>query len=112
MAASSFRSLEATNRRETVLLVVVFILLFGALGLGLDIAANDIAIVNGQFVGFPVLTIAALVFAGVQAVHHRRSVAKCVRDWTRPGSFGDLRDAGTRRSDGSGRIAGRDRTRD
>ena len=68
MAASSFRSLEATNRRETVLLVLAFILLFGALGLGLDIAARDVAIVNGQLVGFPVLTIAALVFAGVQSM--------------------------------------------
>jgi len=68
MAATSFRSLEATNRRETVLLVLAFILLFGALGLGLDIAARDVAIVNGQLVGFPVLTIAALVFAGVQSM--------------------------------------------
>src|SRR5208283_2642590 len=68
MAASSFRSLEATNRRETVLLVLAFILLFGALGLGLDIAARDVAIVNGQLVGFPALTIAALVFAGVQSM--------------------------------------------
>src|SRR5271166_5206864 len=68
MAASSFRSLEATNRRETVLLVVAFILLFGALGLGLDFAARDIAIVDGQLVGFPVLTVAALVFAGVQSI--------------------------------------------
>ncbi len=66
--ASNFRSLEATNRRETVLLVLAFILLFGALGLGLDIAAHDVAIVNGQFVGFPVLTIAALLFAGVQSM--------------------------------------------
>ena len=67
MAASNFRSLEATNRRETVLLVLAFLLLFGALGLGLDIATHDVAIVNGQLVGFPVLTIAALVFAGVQS---------------------------------------------
>src|SRR6202795_4313092 len=68
MAASNFRALEATNRRETAVLVVAFMLLFGALGLGLDIAAHDVAIVNGQFVGFPVLTIAALVFAGVQSM--------------------------------------------
>jgi heat shock protein HtpX len=67
MAASNFRSLEATNRRETVLLVLAFMLLFGALGLGLDIATRDVAIVNGQLVGFPVLTIVALVFAGVQS---------------------------------------------
>src|SRR5271163_3140336 len=68
MAASNFRALEATNRRETVVLVVAFMLLLGALGLGLDVAARDIAIVNGQFVGFPVLTIAALIFAGAQSM--------------------------------------------
>jgi heat shock protein HtpX len=68
MAASNFRALEATNRRETAVLVVAFMLLLGALGLGLDIAAHDVAIVDGHFVGFPVLTIAALVFAGVQSI--------------------------------------------
>jgi hypothetical protein len=68
MAASNFRTLEATNRRETAILVVAFMLLLGALGLGLDIAAHDVAIVDGHLVGFPVLTIAALVFAGVQAM--------------------------------------------
>jgi heat shock protein HtpX len=66
--AANFRGLEATNRRETVLLVLAFMFLFGVLGLGLDIAAHDVAMVNGQFVGFPVLTIAALVFAGVQSM--------------------------------------------
>jgi len=68
MAASNFRGLEAANRRETLLLVAAFVLLFGALGLGLDIAAHDIAIVDGHFVGFPVLTIAALIFAGMQSM--------------------------------------------
>jgi heat shock protein HtpX len=67
MAASNFRALEATNRRETAVLVVAFMLLLGALGLGLDIAAHDVAIVDGQLIGFPVLTIAALLFAGVQS---------------------------------------------
>src|SRR3981189_45670 len=66
--ASNFRALEATNRRETALLVAAFVLLFGALGLGLDFAARDFSIVNGQLVGFPVLMIAALVFAGVQSL--------------------------------------------
>ena len=51
MASSNFRSLEATNRRETVLLVLAFILLFGASGFGLDIAARDIGIVDGHIVG-------------------------------------------------------------
>jgi len=40
MAASNFRALEAANRRETALLVAAFVLLFGALGLGLDFAAR------------------------------------------------------------------------
>jgi len=66
--ASNFRSLEATNRRETALLVAAFVFLFGALGLGLDFVARDFSIVNGQVVGFPVLMVAALVFAGVQSL--------------------------------------------
>src|SRR5271156_6505783 len=68
MAAGNFRTLEATNRRQTVLLVVAFMTLFGALGLGLDFAARDFSIMNGRFVGFPVLMVAALVFAGVQSI--------------------------------------------
>src|SRR3984893_16559814 len=68
MAASNFRTLEATNRRGTAGLVVAFMLLLGVLGLGLHIAAHDVAIVDGHLVGFPVLTIAALVFAGAQAM--------------------------------------------
>ena len=66
--ASNFRALEATNRRETALLVAAFVFLFGALGLGLDFVARDFSIVNGQFVGFPALMVAALVFAGVQSL--------------------------------------------
>src|SRR3984957_4109344 len=68
MAASNFRALEATNRRQTAFLVLAFVALFGALGLGLDFAALDFSIVNGEFVGFPVLVVAALVFAGVQSI--------------------------------------------
>jgi heat shock protein HtpX len=66
--ASNFRALEATNRRETALLVAAFVLLFGALGLGLDFVARDFYLVNGELVGFPVLMVAALVFAGVQSL--------------------------------------------
>jgi heat shock protein HtpX len=50
------------------MLVTAFVLLFGALGLGLDFAARDFSIVNGQLVGFPVLMVAALVFGGVQSL--------------------------------------------
>src|ERR1035437_8054354 len=68
MASSNFRGLEAANRRETAILVVAFMALFGALGLGLDFAARDVAIVDGHLIGFPMLTIAALVFAGMQSI--------------------------------------------
>ena len=61
-------ALEATNRRETVVLVAVFLVLFTALGFGLDLRSRDLAIVDGHLAGFPVLTIAALVFAGVQSM--------------------------------------------
>jgi hypothetical protein len=46
-AASNFRALEATNRRETAILVLVFIVLFAALGFGLDIAARNLYFDNG-----------------------------------------------------------------
>jgi heat shock protein HtpX len=66
--ASNFRALETTNRRQTVVLVAVFFALLTALGAGLDFLANDFAIVDGRLVGFPVLTVAAICFATVQAM--------------------------------------------
>ncbi len=66
--ASNFRALEATNRRQTAVLVAVFVALLAALGAGLDYLANDFAIVDGRLVGFPVLTVAAICFASVQAM--------------------------------------------
>jgi heat shock protein HtpX len=62
-----FRALQAQNRRRTAILVAVFIAVFGALGFGLDFLAGDLAIVNGRLAGFPLLTIAALIFAGFQS---------------------------------------------
>jgi heat shock protein HtpX len=64
----SFWQLERTNRRETVLLVLVFVLLFTALGCGLDFLIGDLRLVDGQVVGFPYLTIAALVIGSIQAM--------------------------------------------
>jgi len=63
-----FRVLQAQNRRRTAALVAVFIAVFGALGFGLDFLAGDLAIVNGSLVGFPLLTVAALIFAGFQSL--------------------------------------------
>src|SRR5262249_35621621 len=68
MAASDFRALQATNRRQTAILVAVFILLFGLLGFGLDYLAHDFRFVNGRFVGFPILTIVALGFGSIQSL--------------------------------------------
>lgn len=66
--AANFRTLEATNRRQTWALIVVFLALFAALGLGLDFVARDFSFVNGTLVGFPVLMVAALVFGSVQSL--------------------------------------------
>ena len=67
-AATNFRALEATNRRETIVLVAGMMTILVALGFLLDVWAGSFAIINGQFVGFPVLTVAALVFGAVQAL--------------------------------------------
>src|SRR2546427_8007674 len=63
-----FWELERTNRRETVGLVAVFLLLFCALGLGFDFVIGTLRIINGQLAGFPVLTIAALVIGSIQSL--------------------------------------------
>jgi heat shock protein HtpX len=65
---SDFRELERTNRRETAELVAVFLVLFCALGFGLDFVIGTLHIIDGRLIGFPVLTIAALVIGSVQAV--------------------------------------------
>lgn len=67
-AASDFRALETTNRRETVMLVVVMIVILAVLGFGLDVWSGAIRISQGQVYGFPILTIFALIFGGVQAI--------------------------------------------
>ncbi|MGC1676965.1 MAG: M48 family metallopeptidase [Candidatus Binataceae bacterium] len=67
-ASTDFRALETTNRRETAVLVIVMMGLLVVLGFALDVWAGSVAIVNGQIVGFPVLTVAALVFGAVQAL--------------------------------------------
>ena len=67
-AASDFRALETTNRRETVMLVAVMIVILAVLGFGLDVWSGAIRISQGQVYGFPILTIFALIFGGVQAI--------------------------------------------
>jgi heat shock protein HtpX len=68
MAASDFRALETTNRRQTVILIIVFLLLFGLLGFGLDFLAHDVRFRDGRLIGFPILTVFALGFGSIQSV--------------------------------------------
>ena len=59
VAHADFRALERANRRQTVLLVVAFLVLFCALGFGLDYLAGN---------NFPVFTVAALIIGSIQAL--------------------------------------------
>ncbi|MGH7984843.1 MAG: M48 family metallopeptidase [Candidatus Binataceae bacterium] len=65
---SDFWALERTNRRQTALLVAVFIVLFTALGFGLDFVLGDLRIINGHLAGAPILTVAALIIGVIQAL--------------------------------------------
>lgn len=65
---ADFRALERTNRRETILLVVVFLVLFSALGFGFDYLAGTVRMVDGKFIGFPILTVAALLIGSIQSL--------------------------------------------
>ena len=64
----TFRQLEQANRRKTVELVSVFVLIYAVCGSGLDLIFHTLRIVNHQLSGFPWLTIAAVLIAATQAV--------------------------------------------
>jgi heat shock protein HtpX len=64
----SFWELEHKNRRETVLLVVVFLILFTALGCGLDFVFGNLRVINGQLTGVPILTVLALIIGSIQSL--------------------------------------------
>ncbi|MGD0290014.1 MAG: M48 family metallopeptidase [Candidatus Binataceae bacterium] len=64
----SFRELEHKNRRETVLLVVVFLILFTALGCGLDFVFGNLRVIDGRITGVPILAIIALIFGSIQSL--------------------------------------------
>jgi len=66
-AASDFRALERSNRRDTAVLIGAFILLFVILGCGLDFAAATLQIRNGQLHGAPLFAVCALIFASLQS---------------------------------------------
>ena len=51
-----------------MILVVVFIMLFTALGCGLDFVFRDLAIVDGHLTGFPLFTFSRSVFGSIQSM--------------------------------------------
>jgi heat shock protein HtpX len=65
---ADFWELEHVNRRQTLLLVAVFLMLFCALGFGLDVLVGALKIADGRITGFPILTLAALIIGSVQSV--------------------------------------------
>ncbi len=70
MAAShdSFWELERKNRRETAMLVIVFMILLTALGCGLDFVFGNLRFVSGHLTGVPILTALALVIGSIQSI--------------------------------------------
>jgi heat shock protein HtpX len=64
----SFWELEHKNRRETALLVVVFLMLFTALGCGLDFVFGNLRFIDGQLSGIPILTVVALIIGSIQSL--------------------------------------------
>jgi len=67
-ARTDFWELERRNRRETAILVAIFVALFTVLGFGLDFRFGDLAIVDGSLTGFPLLTLIALGFGIFQSL--------------------------------------------
>ena len=65
--ASDFRALERQNRRETILLVIGFILLFLLIGIAFDFFAGTLRFRNGHLYGMPIFMVCALAFASVQS---------------------------------------------
>lgn len=65
---ASFYELQAANRRNSVLLVVVFIALVGALGLGLDVFLLGFDPSGQRGVPFPVATFFGVIAGGLYAM--------------------------------------------
>ena len=65
---ADFRELERCNRRQTAALVLLFVVLFCALGFGLDFVIGNVRLHDSHLAGFPFLTILALIIGCVQSV--------------------------------------------
>jgi heat shock protein HtpX len=64
----TFRQLERANRRKTVELVAIFVLIYAICGGGLDLILHTLRVGNHRVIGFPWLTIAAVAIATMQAL--------------------------------------------
>jgi heat shock protein HtpX len=66
--AFDFRTLEGKNRRDTVVLIAAFIVLFLLIGCAFDFFAGTFKIQQGHLYGAPIFMGLALIFASVQSV--------------------------------------------
>ena len=67
-AATDFRGLERTNRRDTVVLIGGFIILFVVLGCGVDFAVGTLQLRNGGIYGVPIFSFLALIVGSFQSM--------------------------------------------
>jgi heat shock protein HtpX len=65
---ADFRELERRNRHQTAVLVIAFLVLFCALGFGLDFVIGSVRLRDGHLAGFPILTMIALIVGSVQSI--------------------------------------------
>src|SRR5580704_16540225 len=65
--AADFWAQERANRRQTRMMVAVFLLLYCVLRLGLDFLLGTLRFQDGSLRGFPVLTVGALIVGMIQA---------------------------------------------
>jgi len=66
-AASDFRALERRNRRDTVMLIGAFVIVFLLIGCAFDFLAGTLQIHQGHIYGAPIFMVLALIFASVQS---------------------------------------------
>jgi heat shock protein HtpX len=64
----TFWQLERANRRKTVVLVTMFVLIYAVIGFALDFIFHTLRLIDHQLVGIPWLTIAAVTIALAEAL--------------------------------------------
>jgi heat shock protein HtpX len=67
--SGGFWQLERANRRRTLVLVAVLILLFATFGLGLDFIFRTVSFRGGRLSGIPWFAVTAVILAVAQSMH-------------------------------------------